>query len=58
MNWAKSDTFDIAAKVDSPDVAELQKMSQDQRGLMLQALLADRFKMAIHTETREIPVLA
>ncbi len=57
-DWAKSDKFDIAAKVDSSDVAELQKLSQDQRGLMLQALLADRFKMVIDTESRELPVFA
>jgi uncharacterized protein (TIGR03435 family) len=57
-DWAKSDKFDIAAKVDSSDVAELQKLSQDQRGMMLLALLADRFKMVIHTETRELPVFA
>lgn len=57
-DWAKSDKFDIAAKVDSPDIAELQKLSQDQRGLMLQAFLADRFKMVIHKETRELPVFA
>jgi uncharacterized protein (TIGR03435 family) len=57
-DWAKSDKFDIAAKVDSSDVAELKKLSQDQRGLMLQALLADRFKMVIHTESRERPVFA
>jgi uncharacterized protein (TIGR03435 family) len=57
-DWAKSDKFDIAAKVDSSDVAELQKLSQYQRGLMLQALLVDRFKMVIHAETRELPVFA
>jgi uncharacterized protein (TIGR03435 family) len=61
-DWAKSDKFDVAAKMDSSDVDELQKLSQDQRrvtrGVMLEALLADRFKMVIHTETRELPVFA
>lgn len=57
-DWAKSEKFDIAAKVDSSDVAELQKLNQDKRGLMLQAILADRFKMILHTETRERTVFA
>jgi uncharacterized protein (TIGR03435 family) len=57
-DWAKSDQFDIAAKVDGADVAEVQLLSQDQRGMMLAALLAERFKMVIHTETRELPVFA
>jgi uncharacterized protein (TIGR03435 family) len=57
-DWAKSDKFDVAAKVDSSDVEELQKLSRDQRGMMLEALLAERFKMVIHTETRELPVFA
>lgn len=57
-DWAKSEKFDVDAKVDSSDVAELKKLSRDERGMMLQALLADRFKLAIHTETREMPVFA
>ena len=47
--WMKSAYFDVAAK--SPDAASL-----DQRRLMLQSLLADRFKLAIHHDTKELQV--
>jgi uncharacterized protein (TIGR03435 family) len=32
--------------------------TKDQMRLMMQSLLADRFKLAVHFETREVPVLA
>ncbi len=32
--------------------------TKDQMRLMLQSLLADRFKLAVHFETRQLPVLA
>jgi len=32
--------------------------TKDQMRLMMQALLADRFKLAVHFETREVPVFA
>jgi uncharacterized protein (TIGR03435 family) len=49
--WAHSDRFDIEARaVGNP--------TKDQFRLMMQALLADRFKLALHFETRETPVFA
>ena len=46
------DTFyDIAAKAEGDSTP-----SVDQFRLMLQALLADRFKLQVHHETREVPV--
>jgi uncharacterized protein (TIGR03435 family) len=58
--WATSDQFDVEAKMDSDTVAALQKLPQeqssDQRQRMLQAILADRFKLKIHHETREQPI--
>jgi uncharacterized protein (TIGR03435 family) len=49
--WLNSDHFDIAASADgNPSLA--------QKRLMLRALLADRFKVAAHTETRELPIYA
>jgi uncharacterized protein (TIGR03435 family) len=55
-DWVKSEKFDIEAKVSGADVADLHKINREQRGLMLQALLADRFKLKAHSETRELPV--
>jgi len=46
-----TDRYDVIAKV-SPDASKAQRM------LMLQALLADRFKLAVHRETKELPIYA
>jgi uncharacterized protein (TIGR03435 family) len=54
--WANNENFDIEAKVDDADVAEFQKLNFDKRQLMVQALLADRFKLRAHQETRELPL--
>lgn len=47
--WADSDQFDIAAKAESPDA------TRDEIREMLQTLLAQRFKLLVHRETKEIP---
>jgi bla regulator protein BlaR1 len=61
-SWLKSDHYDMEAKMDSATADALHKLSEDQAKLerqrMLQALLADRFKLTIHRETRELPILA
>ena len=57
-DWARTDRYDIQAKVDPTDIAELPKLDRTQRGLMLQALLADRFKLVAHREVKEQPVYA
>jgi len=61
-NWLNSERFDIEAKVDSSVGSEFRKLSFDKRTLqeqhMLQALLADRFRLSLHRETRELPVFA
>jgi uncharacterized protein (TIGR03435 family) len=49
--WIESDEFYIAAKGDST-------ASADQCRAMVQALLADRFKLALHREMRQLPVYA
>jgi uncharacterized protein (TIGR03435 family) len=43
---------------DNTDVVELTRLSLDERRAMLQPLLTDRFKLAIHRETRELPIYA
>jgi uncharacterized protein (TIGR03435 family) len=47
--WADSDQFDIAAK------AENAGATRDEIRSMLQTLLAERFKLVVHRETKEIP---
>jgi uncharacterized protein (TIGR03435 family) len=54
--WVDSNTYDVEAKVDSSEVAELSKLNNDQRALMFQQLLAERFRLALHRETRNLPV--
>ena len=49
--WARSDDYVIEARaVGSP--------TRDQTRLMMQSLLADRFHLALHIETRPLPVYA
>ena len=50
--WALSDGFDIQAKSENHDP------TKDQMRLMMQSLLADRFKLVVHTETRRVSVFA
>jgi uncharacterized protein (TIGR03435 family) len=46
-DWLNFERFDIAAKAAEP-------ASDDQLRLMLQALLAERFKLTLHRETKEL----
>ena len=49
--WVFTDRYDIQARASgNPTKAQMR--------LMMQSLLADRFKLAIHFETREVPVFA
>jgi uncharacterized protein (TIGR03435 family) len=53
--WADSARYDITAKVAAPDVPTLAKLTRDQRNGMLKPLLADRFKLQAHEETKTLP---
>lgn len=61
-SWLPSERFDIEAKMDSATADALQKLNSYQRAIarqkMLRAILADRFKLAVHRETKELPVYA
>jgi uncharacterized protein (TIGR03435 family) len=61
-DWVKSEQYDIEATVDKSVADELGKLSEDQRKVatqrMLQALLADRFKLALQRGAKELPVYA
>jgi uncharacterized protein (TIGR03435 family) len=60
--WLGSDQYDIEAKPDSATTEQLLKLSWKQREpvqeRMMQALLADRLKLKVHFETREISIFA
>lgn len=60
--WISSELFNIQAKADSATDAELKKLNPLDAKLlkeqMLQELLADRFKLKIRHETRQLPVYA
>jgi len=61
-DWIKKDRFDIQTKTPdgSPDYTFRQFMNGEtpQLDLMLQALLAERFNLKIHHETKQLPVYA
>jgi uncharacterized protein (TIGR03435 family) len=62
-DWIKSETYDIEAKVDDSLVqGEWKKLKSDERfeqvRLMMRSLLADRFKLKVRHETKELPVYA
>ena len=61
-DWVKSERYDIEAKLDKSTADEMGKLSEDQRDVamqrMLQALLADRFKLTLQRENKELPVYA
>lgn len=50
--WARTETFDIHAKTDIPNP------TKDQLREMMQSLLEDRFKLAVHRETRPVSIFA
>ncbi|AFL86374.1 Protein of unknown function (DUF3738) [Terriglobus roseus DSM 18391] len=54
--WAKSDHFEVDAKVSEPDMAALRALSDEERRQMVQNLLKERFHLAAHAETRTLPV--
>lgn len=61
-DWFRSERFNIDARMDVAAMDALQKLSPGDRNLarqrMLQALLAERFQLAVHRETKDLPVFA
>jgi uncharacterized protein (TIGR03435 family) len=51
-HWVDSEWFDIEAH------APINNPSKDQFRLMVQSLLADRFKFTMHEESRQLPIYA
>jgi uncharacterized protein (TIGR03435 family) len=56
--WAKTQKYDIEAKVDENDQSAFSKLNQDQSSRMLQEFLADRFQLRVHYETKQVPAYA
>jgi uncharacterized protein (TIGR03435 family) len=50
-SWFKSDRFDVEARAEGSP-------TEEQTWSMVRSLLADRFKLKVHEETRELPVYA
>ncbi|HTZ72430.1 MAG TPA: TIGR03435 family protein [Candidatus Aquilonibacter sp.] len=49
--WADENQYDIVARASG-------NPTKDQFRMMMQSLLADRFRLAVHYETKELPVMA
>jgi len=58
--WIDSEHYDIEAKTDDSSADAQRKLTSDEQGaqlrLMLQSLLADRFKLTLHHDTKELPI--
>lgn len=54
--WAKTKRFDIVGKVAEADIPKLRTLTREQSGEMLLGILADRFHLLAHRETRQMPV--
>ena len=57
-SWANTTRYDIEAKVAPEDAPQLNKLNGSDRNAMLEGLLAERFNLKYHHETRELPVYA
>jgi bla regulator protein BlaR1 len=59
-NWIQNDSYDLQAKlpdkVPSYTMAQLRDGDAPEISMMLQSLLADRFNLKYHRETRQLPV--
>jgi uncharacterized protein (TIGR03435 family) len=58
--WAKTDRFDVQARMGEADIAAMQKLDHADKNArlrqMMQALLAERFKLKVHGETKQVAV--
>ena len=60
--WVSSDRYDIRAKISSSDLAALQKLQPDQqidqKRIMLQSMLAQRFKLEVRKDAKPMSCYA
>lgn len=57
-DWAKSEHFDFTGKVTGADAALVGKLTPDQKRVYFEQVLKERFGLAAHHETRELPEYA
>jgi bla regulator protein blaR1 len=59
-DWLSSEKYDVNAKLDSAEIEKLKSLDKDYSGpehqKLVQALLAEHFKLTVHRESRRIPV--
>jgi len=55
-DWIEINGYDIDAKVTPAADAPPPKLTKAQRKQMIQSLLADRFKLVVHNETKDAPI--
>ena len=59
-DWLNSQKYDFTATLDQSAIEALKNASEEQRRFalkrMLQSMLADRFKLTLHRETKDLPV--
>jgi len=63
--WITSDKYDLEARAEEGPQGDMRSMTEEQRKAemdrrrqMIQALLADRFKLTLHKESKEAPIYA
>ena len=57
-SWIRTDTFDIVAKMEGDPPPVMPGTGPDPHMLAMRTLLAERFKLVIHRETRELDIYA
>ncbi len=59
-SWIDNNRYDVDARIDESLVASFEKLSREERkeqmSLMMQSLLADRFKLKVHVQLAELPI--
>lgn len=60
-SWINSERYDIVAKAEDgtpPETPSLDRTGPNRIQLMIRSLLAERFQLVAHDETRELPIYA
>ncbi len=56
--WLGSEKYDLEAKVDDSEYSVFHNLDLDGRRVMIQKLLAKRFKLVVRHESKELPIYA